>query len=278
MNYSLFAVIALITLYPFWHTIVGSLIPFSEMAEKAVLLWPNTVTFAAYDQVLSSNLILRAYQVTIFATVFGTACSLLMTALAAYFFSRPRFPGQKPLFVAVIFTMLFQGGPIPLYVILSRYELIDTIWVYVFNHVLVNTFYLIIMKTSFQGLPQSIEDSAKMDGASDFTILFRIFIPMSLPVVATLTVFYSVDKWNDLYSALYFVTDTRKMNLQGVLFSMITGTETASMENIAVEDVAVVTDQLKMAAIIISTVPILVVYPFLQRYFVKGALIGAVKG
>ena len=278
-NYTFFFFLAVSTLYPFWYTIVGSVIPYSEFAQKVVLLYPNTISFEGYRYLLGQKLIIDAFAVSVFSTVVGTVMSLIMTALAAYVLSIRNLPGRSMFFVFVLITMLFSGGLIPLYIILTNYRLVNSLWVYIFPG-LINTFYVIIMKTSFQGLPESLMDSARIDGCNEIGILFRIVLPLSLPVLATIALFYAVVKWNNLFTAIFFIQDTSKQNLQAVLYRVI---QRASMnylteDVVGMGDLAMVREQVKYGTIIVATAPILLLYPFLQKYFIKGVLIGAIKG
>ena len=176
----------------------------------------------------------------------------------------------------IIFTMLFNGGLIPTYLIYRSLGLIDTLWVYIAPH-LVTTFYMLILKTNFQGVPQDLKDAAIIDGCNEFSVLFRVMIPLSMPVLATITLFYTVDRWNDLFTAIFFIVDAEKFSLQAVLYFMISR---AGAESIPGEtrELTLAGEQIKLAAIMAATIPVLLVYPFLQRYFVKGVLIGAIKG
>ena len=276
-NYSLFTALSIVTLYPFWHTIIGSIIPFSEFARKAVLLYPNKISLSGYQYILSQRQFLYAFSVSTFSTAVGTVCSLMMTSLAGYVLAQTRLPGRNFFFVIILVTMLFSGGLIPLYVVLAKYGLINNLWVYVLPG-LINTFYVIIMKTSFQGVPDSLTDAARIDGYSDFGILFRVVIPLSLPVMATIALFYAVNKWNNLFTAIFFISDAKKLNLQAVLYNVISGLDMSQGDVVGLGDKALVSEQVKYATIIVATAPILIVYPFLQKYFIKGVLIGAIKG
>ncbi|GBF72450.1 ABC transporter permease [Paenibacillus sp. 598K] len=277
MNYAFFILLSIVTLYPFWYTLVGSLVPFEEFADQALLLLPRYVTFQAYEQIFETSTIPNAYGITAFSTIVGTALNLLFTSIGAYVLSRRNLPGKMIFFTAILFTMLFSGGLIPIYLTLHSYGLINNVWVYILPS-LINTFYLIIMKTSFHSIPDSLEEAAEIDGCSHFGILFRIFLPLSLPVLATLGLFYAVDRWNELFTALFFITDTDKYTLQAVLYNMLTSVDTTTQNVITTDRENMATEQVKLATIIVAIVPILLVYPFLQRFFIKGVLIGSVKG
>lgn len=277
INYSVFIVIAVIMLYPFWYTLVGSFVPFSQYAQDPILLYPKSISLKAYEKVLSNSLIASSYTITLFSTTVGTALSMLMTVLGAYVFSRKFFPGKNIMFYLIIFSMLFSGGTIPLFITLNKFRLVNNIWVYVFNPMLLNTFYLLIMRTSFQSLPAELEDSGRIDGCQDFGILFRIIIPTSKAILATIMLFYAVDKWNDLSTGLFFISDSKKMSLQVILYNILTSVE-SSQGNVGDSANAMISEQVKLASIVITTLPILLFYPYLQKYFIKGVMIGAIKG
>ncbi|MCA0991356.1 carbohydrate ABC transporter permease [Pseudalkalibacillus hwajinpoensis] len=277
-NVILFTVFGFVTFYPFWYVFVGSIIPFTELSSKVILLYPENITFEAYKQIFSSSSIPNALKINVIVTVGGTILNLLFTTLAAYVFTKKELPARNFWFSLAIFTMLFNSGLIPMYVTLSNYGLIDSLWVYILP-TLINTYYMIIMKTSFEQLPKELEESAKIDGCNEIGILFRIIIPISLPIMATIGLFYAVDRWNELFTAIFFINDENKVTLQAVLYRMLQSTDpTMSEPTIGEGGAAMLPEQLKYASIIVATLPILAVYPFLQRFFVKGVLIGSVKG
>lgn len=275
-NYAFFVLLSIVTLYPFWYTIVASVVPFSVYAQQTLLWFPEQMTFQGYKSIMSNGVIPIAFRVTSFTTIVGTAASILMTMIGAYVLSKRELPGRTAIFYVILFTMLFGGGLIPMYITLSNYGMIDKLAVYIIPG-LINTFYLIIMKTGFQELPKEMEEAAKIDGCSDIGILFRIILPVSLPMIATISLFYAVDRWNELYTAIFFINDTAKYTLQAVLYGMISGTD-GTAQNVSISTGSImIDDQIKFAAVIVATMPILIVYPFLQRYFVKGVMVGAIK-
>ena len=271
-----FLTIGLVTVYPFWYTFVMSIIPFHEFARSTFLLVPRSIDLSGYRQILRSGHMLNAYWITVYTTVIGTGVSLLLTAMAGYALSKRYLPGRRLLFMLILITMLFQGGLIPLYVTVSRLRLINSILIYFFWPMII-TFYVIIMRTYFAGLPQSLEDSAKMDGCHDLTIFFRLVLPISLPIFATIALFYAVLKWNTLTTPLFFIRDPSKYTLQAVLYNIMRSLDETST-GVFDQSVMLLSEQVKAAAIVVTTVPIVMVYPFLQRYFVKGVLVGAIKG
>ena len=276
-NYLFFLLFAFLTLYPFWYTLIASLVPFTYFASHPLLLWPQMLTFSAYEALFKTSVIMDAYRVTVFTTVVGTACSLVMTSMAAFILSEKEFPMRGVIMTIILITMMFGGGLIPYYLALKSYGLINSVFVYIIPSA-INTFYMIILKTHFQSIPSELKDAARIDGCNDVKILVRIFIPVSLPTLATLTLFYAVDRWNDLYTAIMFINDNNKYTLQAVLFNLIR--KASSNTNTAGGNLhaTVANEQVKFAAIMAATIPILIVYPFLQKYFVKGVMIGSIKG
>lgn len=274
--YAFFILIAIITFYPFWYTLVASIIPFNEFAKSLFLIFPKEISLNGYATIFQKGSeIIRSTLVSLFSVIVGTTISVLASVLAGYVISRKDLPGRGIIMNTILITMLFSGGLIPLYLTLSKYSLIDSLWVYIFPG-LINTFYVLIIKTHFQSLPTSLLESAQLDGANDFTILFRIILPISLPTIATITLFYAVDRWNDLYTAIFFINDAKKYNMQALLYTMVAQSNVNSF-NAASTGKKVLDVQLKFAFIIIATLPILMIYPFLQKYFIKGALVGSIK-
>jgi putative aldouronate transport system permease protein len=277
-NYVLFIVLGVITLYPFWDVLVGSMIPYSDYVRNPVRLFPVNFTLEAYKGFFFDNDFLNPLKNTLFLTITGTAISILVTTMAAYALSRKVMQGRTFIMYMIVFTMLFSGGLIPLYVILRMLHLIDSLWGLVLLGSC-NTFYLLVMKSYFSGIPDSIEESAMIDGAGYFQILFRIIAPMSMPIIATMILFYAVDKWNELYGALIFIHSDSKKLLQVMLYKLIYTSKEVTTISYTYSSKANITPQTqRMAAVIVTTVPILAVYPFLQKYFAKGVMIGAIKG
>lgn len=276
-NYGFFVFFAIITLYPFWYTLVASLVPFTYFSSHPLLLWPQSFTISAYEAVFKTSVIMDAYRVTIFVTIVGTVFSLFMSSMAAYILAEKDFPLRNIIMSLILVTMMFGGGLIPYYLALKNYRLIDNIFVYIVPSA-INTFYMIILKTHFQSIPMELKDAARIDGCNDIMILLMVIIPVSLPTIATLALFYAVDRWNDLYTAIMFINDNSKYTLQAVLFNMIrkagsnSNTAGGNLNTLAADE------QVKFAAIMAATIPILIMYPFLQKYFVKGVMIGSITG
>lgn len=268
-----------VTLYPVYYSAIASLSNATEyVAHRGLLLLPQGFSLDAYSMVFENKMILRGYANTLLIVVIGLIVNLLLTAFGAYALSRKSLYYRRPLTLFIVFTMFFSGGLIPFYLTVKGLGLTNSLLALILPQA-INTFNLIIMRTAFEAIPDSLEESAKMDGANDFAILFRIIIPISLPVFAVMVLYYGVSHWNSWFHALIFLRDRELYPLQLILREILISGETAGMITGAESaDMSMLSETLKYAAIMVATVPILCVYPFLQRFFVKGALLGAIKG
>ncbi|MFS0726695.1 carbohydrate ABC transporter permease [Paenibacillus sp. 1P07SE] len=277
INAVLLLLAGLACLFPFFYVLSVSFTPAAEVVRKGVVLIPEQFTLYAYKQVMQGYGLGNAYQVTLFRTVVGTALNLFFTVLMAYSLSKKHLPGRSAMLLFVIFTMLFNGGIIPTYLLTRYLGLLDTVWALIIPG-LISAFNLIIVKGFFEQLPPEIEESAKVDGAGDFRVLWRIVLPLSLPVIATIGLFYAVFHWNSYFDGIMYIRDQQLYPLQVVLRNILLNFQTQSVD--AVNDPSLPASFLsvQMAAVMLSTVPILLVYPFIQKHFAKGVLLGSVKG
>lgn len=275
-NYTFLILIALICLVPFINVIASSFATPAEVISKPFIIFPETFSLDAYRYILSTPTIFRSLGVTIFVTVVGTITSMVLTSMMAYGLSRRYLPGRRLINFMVVFTMLFSGGMIPTFLVVNGVGLIDSLWAMILP-IAVNAFNLIIMRNFFQGIPTSLEESAKMDGASDFYVFRKIMLPLALPSVATISLFYAVAYWNTYMNAILYVNDSAKWPIQILLRQIVIVSSGLQADGMAV-DIVPPAQTVKMAVIVIATVPMLIVYPFVQKYFVKGALVGSVKG
>lgn len=278
-NYILLILLMVVTIYPLLYVAFASFSDASQlMAHKGALWRPLGFSFDAYKNVFRNPMIGSGYLNTLFILVFGLGINILLTSFGAYALSRRTLAYRKQIMLFFVFTMFFSGGLIPFYFSVMNLGLRNSLWALIIP-VAVNTFNLIIMRTAFEAIPVSLEESAKMDGANDFVILFRIILPLSLPVVAVILLYYGVSHWNAWFNASIFLQDREKFPLQLIMREILLQGEASAMaEGAAMEDMAMLSATLKYATIMVATVPILLVYPFLQKYFVKGAMIGAIKG
>ena len=242
------------------------------------MLRPLGLNLKAYKLVLDNPMIAIGYRNTLFYVTVGTALNILMTSLAAYGLSRKNVFWRNPILFLIIFTMFFSGGLIPTYLwVGNNLGMLDKPWALIIPPA-INTWNLLIMKTAFESVPVALEESARLDGANDFHILFRIIIPLSLPVMAVMVLFYAVYHWNAYFNALVYIRTRDLYPLQMILRDILISNNVASMTTgVSGGDVEPIGETIKYATIVIATIPILLIYPFLQKYFVKGAMIGAIK-
>ncbi|MCQ6559311.1 carbohydrate ABC transporter permease [Paenibacillus mendelii] len=272
-----------ITLLPMVNVWAISLSEAHEVFKDPMMLWPKSFTLESYKYIFNTQVLLKSFGITVFVTVMGTFLNLLFTATGAYGLSKTHVPGHKIMLWLIIIPMLFGAGLIPMYILLKNLGLLNSIWVLILPK-LVASFNLILMRNFFWSIPESLEESARIDGASEFRVLWSIILPLSKPVIATVGLFYAVGHWNDFFTGLFFISDNSKWPLQMVLRSIIIdfnmlnmGTQNTNTLNDA-SKLVVQPENIKAATIIFAIVPILIVYPFLQKYFVKGIMLGSVKG
>ena len=248
------------------------------MLSGRVTFYPIDLTIEAYKQILGRTTIWTAMRTTVLVTLLGTALSLVLTILAAYGLSIQDLPGRRVMTGFILFTMYFGGGMIPTFLVVKGVGLYDTLGA-LFIPQAVNVFNFIVMRTFFRNLPESLEEAARIDGASYMQVLVKIVLPLSLPIIATIGLFYAVGYWNTYFDALLYIQDPNKYTLQLRLRSLLFGEElNNSGVNLEGLGTQVMTQSLKMATVAVSTIPILIVYPWLQKYFVKGVMVGSVKG
>ncbi len=277
--YIILVIIGLITLFPFLDVVFNSLTSSKELVEnaKSVIAIPKNPTLENYRYVLSGNSIFRAYGVTIFRTIVGTVLNMAITVMTAYPLSKKFLPGRSGLMQIFFFTMIFSGGMIPTYLVVKTFKLTNTIWALIIPSLL-NVYNMIMMRTSFEGIPEELEDAAKIDGCSEWTTLIRIVLPVSKPTLASISLFYAVWHWNSFFDVVLYITDRKLWPLQTLLREVVLTMSMAEL-NAQLADVTTPPSSSVIAAtVMVSTLPILVVYPFLQKYFVKGVMVGAVKG
>ena len=274
-NYALLALVAFVTLYPFLYVIFASLSdPVQLMGNSAPLWKPLGFSLAAYKKVFSNSSIYIGYANTIFYVVVGTTVNIIMTCIAAYVLSRKQFMLRRFFTLMFIFTMYFNGGLIPNYLLIKGLHLIDNRLALILPGA-ISTFNLMIMITGFEGIPKSLEESARIDGAGDWTILFRIIMPLAKPTSMVILLYYAVGHWNAWFNAMIYIRDASKRPLQLFLRDILTRNQMGAMTGQTdIEDVG---QTIKYATILVSTAPILCIYPFIQKYFVQGVMIGAVK-
>ncbi|MFX3631618.1 MAG: carbohydrate ABC transporter permease [Candidatus Pristimantibacillus sp.] len=279
VNYTLLSIIAIVMILPFINVIAGSFTTVGELARKQFVLIPTIWSLDAYRFIFSTSTIFKSLGVSVGVTFFGTLFSMLLTAFMAYGLSKPHLMGRRTLMFIVVFTMLFSGGLIPSFLVVKEMGLIDS-YASLVVPTAINAFNLIIMRNFFQNLPDGLEESAKIDGAGYWGIFTKIVLPLSMPAVATISLFYAVTYWNTYLPAILYLNDASKWPVQVILRQIVVLASGLAGDTTDLGDGFIMPPQqtIKMAVIVVATLPILVVYPFLQKHFAKGALIGSIKG
>ncbi|SFL99381.1 putative aldouronate transport system permease protein [Paenibacillus sp. 1_12] len=272
-------IVGMLTIIPFVLIISGSFAPAEELLKKGVVFFPSRFSFDAYRYIFSTDSLIRSMLVTIYITVVGTLVNLFLTSITAYGLARKDLLGRRPFMLLIIFTLLFNGGIIPTFLVVKSFGLLDS-----YNSLIIPTaisaFNLIILKNFFQQLPEGLEEAAKIDGCNDFGILFRIVLPLSMPALATFALFYAVGHWNAFFNAILYINDSNKWPIQVLLRQIVIMSQGGIGDSAQFNDQFIVppAQTVSMAVIVVSTIPILLVYPFLQKHFTKGLLLGSVKG
>ncbi|MDR0554657.1 MAG: carbohydrate ABC transporter permease [Treponema sp.] len=266
-----------IILIPFINAVAISFTSYKEYLDTPLLLFPKAPELKAYRELFKDNRLLYGYRTSLSIILVGVPLSIFLSTSMGFALSRKNWPGRKFLFYFILFTMIFQGGIVPLYLVARSLRLTNTIWSVVLTGG-INTFYMILVYNFFQTLPESLIESARIEGAGDWGILFRIIMPLSTPILATITLFYTVDKWNEWFNAMVFIRNASIQPLQLVLRSIVldsvTGSQTATAVALLERPFPV---GIKMAAVMLTMLPIMCIYPFLQKHFTKGMMIGAIK-
>ncbi|WGU94470.1 carbohydrate ABC transporter permease [Paenibacillus dendritiformis] len=279
INSLLLVMILLIVLYPLVFVLSASISNPAAVSRGELWLFPKEITFVGYEKVFQNREILTGYGNTILYTVVGTSINLLMTILAAFPLSRTNLPGRNVIMFALVFTMFFSGGLIPSYLVVKKLGLLNSMWALVLPGAV--SVYNIIMRTFFRtSVPYEVQEAAMIDGCTTLQILYRIMLPLSMPIIAVMVLFYSVDHWNSYFSALIYLTDRDKFPLQLILREILIQNQMDKMAGgaSALSEQIMYGQAIKYAVVIVANLPVFLLYPFLQRYFVKGMTIGAIKG
>ena len=276
--YIVLLIIAAVMVLPVWHVLMQS-ISIPSLESGGLYLYPRGLSFVSYVQVLSDPLILSGYKVTLNVTVLATALNLVMSFLAAYPLTRKDLVGRKFMQYMIFFTMLFGGGLIPHYLVIKELGFINTYWALIIPGAL-SPYQMFVLRNFIQNLPSSLEEAAKIDGASEWTVLRMIVIPLSIPAIAVLGLQFGVGHWNNWFSSTIYTTRTDMLSLQAIIRNILIINADSHQNAISSEiyEQAANPKSLQMATVAVATIPILCVYPFLQKYFVKGVTLGAVKG
>lgn len=281
MLINLFCIIlAIVLVLPFYNVVIRSFASPAAVAQQQFYLIPTSFDLTAYKAIFEGGKIFTAFGVSMFVTVVGTVISLALTICGAYVLAKKNLPGRKAFIVFILITMFFNGGLIPYYLNIKDLNLINSVFVMILPNAL-NTFYMIIMMNYFRGLPKSLEESAKIDGARELVIMTKIIVPISKPTLAAITLFYAVDRWNEWWNALLFISDESKYPMQMFLREMLVDVTKMSSNSMAASMAAtmrkVSPESLKMATVLVTMVPIMLVYPYMQKHFAAGVMLGSLK-
>ncbi|MCJ7840594.1 carbohydrate ABC transporter permease [Lederbergia sp. NSJ-179] len=280
LNILIMLFLCFITIYPIWYVVVNSLNEGMDAMKGGIYWWPREFTLENYKAVFANKGIVTSFGITVAKTFIGTVCHVFFTAMVAYALSRKELRGRNIYMFIGVVTMFFSGGLIPYFLLLRDLGLLDNFLVYIIP-ALFNFFDLIIFVSFFRELPTSLEEAAKMDGASDIKIFLKVVIPLSMPVIATIALFHGVYQWNDYFAGVIFVNNPDLQPIQTYLYKVVAESSSNQMMTNAPGGViskTVTSQSIKLATMVVTTVPIVLVYPFLQKYFVKGMLIGSIKG
>lgn len=275
-NYVFLTAAALTMILPLLQLLAVSLSSPVAADSQAVFLWPVEFTLDSWKHILKSTGLWQSFGVTVFITVAGTALSMLFSVLTAFPLSRKEFLFRKQVMLGIVITMIFNAPMIPFFLTVRELGMMNSLWSLIIPGV-IGTFNMVILRTFFMNLPKELDDSARIDGCHDFRILFQIYLPLSKPVLATVSLFYAVGYWNTFQRAVLFIRDPGLWPLQMKLRAYLTSPEELAQVNMFLGDYNFNTTTLKAATILFASVPIILVYPYLQKYFVKGSLLGSLK-
>lgn len=277
-NVAFLMVMCLIMLVPIMHVVAGSFSSKIALTHSEVSIWPVGWNVENYKIVLNNTIFWRSFWVSVFLVIVGTTLNMLMTIISAYPLSKMNLKGRKAVMLFIIFTMIFSAPLIPSFLVVKALGLLNTIWALIIPGAL-SAFNMILCVTFFRGLPEELFEAARVDGMNEYRILFRIVVPLSLPIMVTLILFYAVGHWNSYYSALLYISDAKLRPLQLYLYSIVSQNNTSDLQSGSDGDILMnLSPQgLQMATITVATTPIVMIYPFIQKHFIKGALIGSLK-
>ena len=276
ITYLVMTIVLVVTLYPFWYVVVGSASSMAHLIKNGFVLWPDGLHLDAYEQVFRNDLVPVAYRNTLIVTLGGTALSMLLTILGGFVLSLKKLPGRVFFTFFFVFTMMFGGGLVPTFLVVSKLGMIDTLFALIVPGA-ISTYNMILMRNFFESVPESLYEAASIDGETLPGYVFHILLPLSGAAIATITLFYAVGYWNDYFSSIIYIRNNRLWPMQTVLRQVL---QTAQMNNMMYDDAkkGVAPETMKDAMIVVTMIPILCVYPFVQKHFVKGVMIGSIKG
>ena len=275
LNLLFLGLLAFSTVYPFWDSLVVSFSSLKGYLSSSVHLWPSEWSLEGYRYMFSNPTLWTSYANSIFITLVGTLINMVLTIMTSYVLSKTYLRGHRVLTFLCVFTMMFSGGIIPTYMVIKDVGLLNSVWAMIIPTA-ISTYNMIILRNFFSGMPKELEESATLDGCTEIGVLFRIVLPVSIPAITTVTLFYAVDHWNDFFSAIMYINKQKSWPLQLFLRSMLYENEAAYQSG--GESLYLLGQPMKMAEVMMATIPIMCAYPFFQKYFTKGVMTGAVKG
>ncbi|MBQ7867654.1 MAG: carbohydrate ABC transporter permease [Clostridia bacterium] len=275
LNLLFLGLLAFSTVYPFWDSLVVSFSSLKGYLSSSVHLWPSEWSLEGYRYMFSNPTLWTSYANSIFITLVGTLINMVLTIMTSYVLSKTYLRGHRLLTFLCVFTMMFSGGIIPTYMVIKDVGLLNSVWAMIIPTA-ISTYNMIILRNFFSGMPKELEESATLDGCTEIGVLFRIVLPVSIPAITTVTLFYAVEHWNDFFSAIMYINKQKSWPLQLFLRSMLYENEAAYQSG--GESLYLLGQPMKMAAVMMAIIPIMCAYPFFQKYFTKGVMTGAVKG
>lgn len=276
-NVALLLALCFITFYPFYYVVIASLSdPLELMSYRGLMLLPRGLSLEAFHRVWDNPMVRSGFLNTMLIVVGGTALNLVLTSFGAYALSRKRLMLEKPVMLLIIFTMFFSGGLVPQYLLVRDLGLLDSRWAIVLPFA-VSAWNLILLRSAFNAVPKDYEEAARMDGAGDFTILMQVYVPLCMPTLAVVGLFYAVSHWNGYFYSMIYLSDRHMFPIQLVLREILVSGSTDSMMTGQAAGREALSTTIKYATVVVATLPVLALYPFLQRYFVKGVLVGGIK-
>lgn len=278
VNYSLITLFSVACLFPFLYVFSVSFTDPEVYVPLKFYLFPEQWSLESYKYILSTNSFMNAFKSTVFITVVGTALNIIVSFTMAYALTKRSMPGYRWVMGLVVFTLVFSPGIVPNYLLVKELGLLNSYWSMIWPS-LTNAWSLIVIKSFLDSLPSELEDSAKMDGCSDMGVFLRMIIPLSMPAIATFTLFFAVGHWNAYFNALIYLSDSSKWTLQLLIKTLVIDSNSVAVAQAGASDENVVPQEtIRMASIVLAMVPILIVYPFLQKHFAKGVMLGSIKG
>lgn len=278
INYTLLVVISVISIFPFLYVVSVSFTDPDTYVPLGFSLYPEKWSLASYKHILQTNSFINALKSTVYVTFVGTILNVIVSFSMAYGLTKKEMPGRNFIIGIVIFTLVFNAGIVPNYLLIKELNLINSYWSLILS-ALTNAWSIIVIKSFMDSIPTELEEAAKIDGANDLGVFLRVIIPLSMPAIATFTLFFAVAHWNTYFNALIYLTDSSKWTLQVLVKTLVIDSDVDGINIAGGGDETVIPQEtIRMASIVLSMLPILIVYPFLQKYFAKGVMLGSVKG